>query len=107
MMNEWNRNNLLSFMESNGTGVVYFYTPLCGTCQLAGKMLQVVENLVKIAMGKMNLNYYPDMAEKFAVESVPCLILIRDGQVIDRLYAFHSVPYLLEKIRGELMKADA
>ncbi|MCM3567530.1 thioredoxin family protein [Neobacillus mesonae] len=107
-MNEWNQDDLSLFMEKGGTGALYFFTPLCGTCQLAGKMLQVVEKIVELEMGKMNLNFYPALAEKFEIESVPCLLLIKNGQVKERIYAFHSVPYLLDKIKGELMKkADA
>ncbi|AZU63848.1 thioredoxin family protein [Neobacillus mesonae] len=106
-MNEWNRSDLTLFIEKGRTGLVYFFTPLCGTCQLAGKMLQVVENLVDLEMGKMDLNYYPDLAERFAIESVPCLLLVRDGQVVKTIYAFHSVPYLLGEIKVELMGTDA
>ncbi|MBL4954882.1 thioredoxin family protein [Neobacillus sp. YIM B02564] len=106
-MNEWNRNDLSIFLNQRGTGLVYFYTPLCGTCQLAGKMLGVVEHLVEIEMGKMNLNYYSDLAEKLVIESVPCLLLIRNGEIVDTIYAFHSVPFLLEKINKELIQADA
>ncbi|WP_286229569.1 thioredoxin family protein [Neobacillus mesonae] len=106
-MNEWNRSDLTLFIEKGRTGLVYFFTPLCGTCQLAGKMLQVVENLVDLEMGKMDLNYYPDLAERFAIESVPCLLLVRAGQVVKTIYAFHSVPYLLGEIKVELMGTDA
>ncbi|MED4204637.1 thioredoxin family protein [Neobacillus mesonae] len=106
-MNEWNRSDLTLFIEKGRTGLVYFFTPLCGTCQLAGKMLQVVENLVDLEMGKMDLNYYPDLAERFAIESVPFLLLVRAGQVVKTIYAFHSVPYLLGEIKVELMGTDA
>ncbi|GHH97621.1 thioredoxin family protein [Neobacillus kokaensis] len=106
-MNEWNRSDLTLFLQKGGTGLVYFFTPLCGTCQVAGKMLQVVENLVELEMGKLDLNYYPDFAERFAIESVPCLLLVREGQVVETIYAFHSVPYLLDKIRIDLMGTDA
>ena len=102
MMNEWNREELSSFFKNKSTGLVYFYTPLCGTCQVASKMLLVVENMVKVDIGKMNLNYYPDVAKKFAVESVPCLMFVQNGNVVDTIYAFQSVPYLLGKIEEHL-----
>ena len=98
-MNDWNRSDLNAFLESKATGLVYFYTPLCGTCQLASKMLSVIEELVEIKSGKMNLNFYPDLALDFAVESVPCLLIVQNGVVRETLYAFHSVPYLLDKIK--------
>ncbi|WML41070.1 thioredoxin family protein [Neobacillus sp. OS1-2] len=101
-MNEWNRKDLTAFLGNEESGILYFYTPLCGTCQVASKMLSVVEELVDVKMGKMNLNFYPDVAAEFAVESVPCLLIVRGGQVKETLYAFHSVPYLLEKIKEYL-----
>jgi thioredoxin-like negative regulator of GroEL len=98
-MNEMNRTNLADFLEGEGIGLLYFYTPLCGTCQVASKMLQIVEELIEVPMGKMNLNFYPDLAKNFAIESVPSLLFIRNGEVQETIYAFHSVPYLLEKIK--------
>ncbi len=98
-MNEWNRMELATFLDENESGLLYFYTPLCGTCQVASRMLLIVEELVNCKMGKMNLNFYPDVAKNFAIESVPCLVIVQQGSVKETLYAFHSVPFLLEKIK--------
>jgi hypothetical protein len=51
----------------------------------------------------MNLNFYPDLAREFEIESVPCLVFVEAGEVIETLYAFHSVPFLLEKIKQHLL----
>lgn len=98
-MEEWTKKEIESFQEDEGTGYLYFYTPMCGTCQVAGKMLNVIEQLLpQIPSGKADLNYLPEMAEKFEIESVPCLIILDNGEVQEKIYAFHSVPYLLEKL---------
>src|SRR4051794_25736300 len=102
-MREWNKDEFSSFIESESTGAVYFYTPLCGTCQVASRMLDVVKELLEVEMGKMNLNFHPDLGKVFTIESVPCLMFIKNGQVIEMMYAFHSVPYLLEKIKYQLL----
>jgi thiol-disulfide isomerase/thioredoxin len=101
-MNEWNRTDLTDFLDRKEIGLLYFYTPLCGTCQVASRMLQIVEELVEVVSGKMNLNFYPDLAKNFAVESVPCLLIIRNSEVQETVYAFHSVPFLLDKIKSYL-----
>jgi thioredoxin-like negative regulator of GroEL len=98
-MNEWNQMELSAFFEKKASGLVYFYTPMCGTCQVASKMLQVIEQLVELDIGKMNLNFYPDLARDFEIESVPCLLFVEAGKVRETLYAFQSVPFLLEKIK--------
>lgn len=94
---------LSAFFDNKVSGLVYFYTPMCGTCQVASKMLQVIEQLVEIDIGKMNLNFYPDLAREFEIESVPCLLFVEEGTVKETLYAFQSVPFLLEKIKQRIL----
>lgn len=98
-MNDWNLDEVSSFLKNHSSGLIYFYTPLCGTCQVASRMLHVIENIVDVKIGKMNLNFYPELAGKFEIESVPCLLLIKDGEMVEMIYAFHSVPFLYEKIK--------
>lgn len=101
-MEEWTKEQLSSFLDKKSSGLLYFYTPLCGTCQLASRMLTIMLEITDVKIGKMNLNYFPEMAKYFAVESVPCLLIINNGQVVKTIYAFHSVPYLLENIKENL-----
>lgn len=97
-MKEWNKEDLETIFTKKSKGIVYFYTPLCGTCQLASKMLRVAAEMIPIEIGKINLNFYPDLALRMEIESVPCLVLLKNGRIANKIYAFHSVPFLLEKI---------
>jgi thioredoxin 1 len=99
-MEEWSKEEMVTFLEEKRTGYLYFYTPMCGTCQVAGKMLTVIEQLLpEVPSGKADLNYLPEMAGEFEIQSVPCLIVIKNGEVQEKIYAFHSVPYLFEKLK--------
>jgi thioredoxin 1 len=103
-MKDWSQDQIEQFIENNKTGLVYFFTPMCGTCQMAGKMLEVVTQLFpELDFGKADLNYMPKMAERLEIESVPCLLLIHKGEIIEKIFAFHSVPYLHEKIKQNLI----
>ncbi|MBS2772278.1 thioredoxin family protein [Anoxybacillus rupiensis] len=83
---------------------LYVYTPMCGTCQLANRMVSIVQELVShVAFRKSDINYMPDRAVSWEIESVPCLLLFRNGEMKKKLYAFQSVPYLYEVIQ-ELQK---
>ncbi|OKL37715.1 thioredoxin family protein [Domibacillus mangrovi] len=78
---------------------LYVYTPMCGTCQVAGKMLDVVEAMnIDLPLERVNLNYHEDLAREFGVESVPCLLLISEGKLKKKVYAFQSVPYIYEEM---------
>ncbi|MHC0038216.1 thioredoxin family protein [Pseudoneobacillus sp. C159] len=97
-MIEYNQEQLKEFLSSNQSGIIYLYTPLCGTCQTASKMLNVVEALLELPFLQVNLNYARDAALSLGIESVPCLLIVNEGRLIEKVYAFHSVPYLYEKL---------
>ncbi|KAB2334769.1 thioredoxin family protein [Cytobacillus depressus] len=98
-MQEWPQKEIEKLIQERKSGLLYFYTPLCGTCQVASKMLEVIEALMPdLLIGKADLNYMPTFGEQLEIESVPCLIIINEGKLEDKTYAFHSVPYLLDKI---------
>ncbi|MBY0096987.1 thioredoxin family protein [Mesobacillus maritimus] len=102
-MTDWSKEDIDLFIQNKETGLVYFYTPICGTCQMAGKMLEVIAKLFpNMKIGRTDLNYIPALAEQFEVKSVPCLLIIQNGQVMETIFAFQSVPYLHEKIKSHL-----
>lgn len=88
-----------ALISSNRLAAVYAYTPLCGTCQLAGKMIEVVEKATAaFAWARLDLNYHESFAVHYAIESVPCLLIFKDGKLAEKIYAFQSVPYIYEKL---------
>ena len=102
-MKEWTADYLNEFMEQGGTGLMYLYTPMCGTCQVASKMMDVLQSLCpSVTIGKADLNYMPEIARALEIQSVPCLLVIKNGEIIKIAYAFHSVPYLYEMVKENL-----
>ena len=96
-MNEWSEEHIIAAIGQPYATAIYFYTPLCGTCQLASQMVTLTEKLLpEWQIGQCNLNYVPDMARKFTIESVPCLLVLKSGKLLNKIYAFHSVTYLYE-----------
>ena len=78
---------------------IFVYTPICGTCKVAMKMIHVLRELRQdIPIEEYNLNIHKNLAEKFHIESVPCLLIFEGNQLREKIYAFNSVPYLLEKL---------
>ncbi|WP_062199573.1 thioredoxin family protein [Massilibacterium senegalense] len=78
---------------------LYISTPFCGTCQVAQKIMEVVEELMpQLKIRKINANYFPEHMEEWQVESVPCLLRWNNGKIEDKVYAFHSVPHMYEYV---------
>ncbi|KHD84955.1 thioredoxin family protein [Heyndrickxia ginsengihumi] len=100
-MNDWTEEAILDRIQKEDKVALYFYTPLCGTCQVAGKMIEITEAIIKdFHYAKANLNYVPKMAEVFQIESVPCLLLFKRGILLEKIYAFQSVPFLVEALKN-------
>lgn len=99
-MQEWSEKQLDDQLKEGQRVFIFFHTPFCGTCQLAKKMLTVAEAMLPgVTIGMSNLNYMPSKAEVFSIESVPCLIEVKNGEMVKKLYAFHSIEHVLEELR--------
>lgn len=100
-MQEWTRQQWEQQVKEQDLTAFYLYTPMCGTCAVASKMMEVVTELVpNIPIGKANLNYMEQLAYDFEIESVPCLVVSRGGNVTQKVYAFQSVLNLYEMLKS-------
>ncbi|WP_391116703.1 thioredoxin family protein [Psychrobacillus sp. L3] len=99
-MNEWSREEWEQAKNATALTLLYIYTPMCGTCQVASKMMLVIKELVHFPIGQANINYIENLAMDYEIESVPCLLIAKNGKVHNKIYAFQSVPYLFEKIKS-------
>jgi len=85
---------------------VFIYTPLCGTCAAARRMLEVVEHMLPEGiLSEMNIHDIPELVQQFKISSVPAVMLF-DGQqdVPKMVYRMSSVEHLLSEIRKAVLK---
>ncbi|RFU63809.1 thioredoxin family protein [Peribacillus glennii] len=102
-MQDWTEQELKTAIQWKRTFCVYLYTPMCGTCQVASRMLSIVlEMFPDITCGKMNMNFAKDIPAQYEIESVPCLLIFKEGQPEKKIYAFQSVPYLYDILKGAI-----
>ena len=99
-MKEWTPDDWKQATQQYDKVAYYLYTPMCGTCAVASKMMDVVEQLVpNVPIGKANLNFTGSLPYDLQIESVPCLITTEHGDITNKIYAFQSVPYLYELLK--------
>ncbi|WP_134683925.1 thioredoxin family protein [Brevibacillus migulae] len=100
-MQELNENEIRNLQQQKATVALFLYTPLCGTCKVAERMLHISEQLLPdLRLIKLNVNRAPAFAQEHQITSVPCVLRMEKGVFTDRLYALRSIEHLLQFLRA-------
>ena len=74
-----------------------FWAPWCGPCQM---VLPIVEEIAversDIKVGKINVDENPELAKQFRVMSIPTLIVMEKGEVVNRAVGARGKEEILE-----------
>lgn len=64
--------------------ILDFYADWCGPCRMVGPIISEIANERNdIKVGKINVDEQPALAAQFGVMSIPMLIVIKDGKVVN------------------------
>jgi thioredoxin 1 len=92
------------FIKKYSLVVVDCWAPWCGPCRM---MSPVIDSLAKemqgkIAFGKLNTDENPKVAMRFQIEAIPTLLIIKDGELADRLVGAKPKEDLARRLRTYL-----
>jgi thioredoxin-like negative regulator of GroEL len=91
---------LLAESRNDQRWAAFLYTPLCGTCKAASRMLEVVLAIEPgLPLVQANINIVPELAQAWKVTSVPCIVISEPQTPLRMVYAMHSVEALLDQLR--------
>ena len=79
-------------LEEKNDYLVFIHTPFCGTCHVARSFLEKIEKThQQDIFYEMNASLYPEFMQKYKVESVPCLFIMKENEVKEKVYTFYSI----------------
>ena len=91
-------------MESDKLSVIDFWAEWCGPCRAIGPVIEelATECAGKVNIGKVNVDVNPNLSMNFGITSIPAILFVKGGQVVDKQIGAVPKSVLDKKIQSHM-----
>lgn len=96
-----NRNNFEEIRNSDKKVLLDFYADWCGPCRMVSPFVeQIAQENPQYVVGKVNVDNEPELAQAFEVVSIPTLVVLENGRVVNQSSGAKPKNQILEMLEG-------
>lgn len=94
-------------MHSDTFVIVDFWAEWCGPCKRMAPVFEEVsqEFYGRMKFCKLNTEEAPEIAQQNNIQSIPCLVIFKNGTEVDRIVGFDAKEALMEQIDDIITRA--
>ena len=96
-------------LSSDKLTVVDFWAEWCGPCRAIGPVIEELskEYAGKVNVGKVNVDDNPQISMNYGITSIPAILFVKGGQVVDKLVGAQPKNNFVKKIEQHMNAAVA
>lgn len=96
-----NKENFDKIINSNVPVLIDFYADWCGPCRMVGPIVEEIANeRDDVIIGKVNVDNDPELAEQFNVFNIPTLVVLKNGEEVNRITGARPKAQILSLLEG-------
>ena len=79
--------------------LVDFWAPWCAPCRMVVPIIEeIAEERSDIKVGKINVDEQPELAGKFGIMTIPTLVVMKNGEIVQQASGARSKNAILEML---------
>jgi thioredoxin 1 len=91
-------------LKSDKLSVIDFWAEWCGPCRAIGPVIEELSKEYdgKVNIGKVNVDVNPNLSVNYGITSIPAILFVKNGQVVDKQIGAVPKSVLDKKIQAHL-----
>jgi len=93
--------NITEVLGRNELVVLQFSADWCGPCRMLSPIIEGLSEVnTDVTIGKLNVDNNGDTAKKYGIRSIPTVLFLKNGEVIDKMVGISTKEVFQEKINS-------